>query len=86
MPWPLYLQGKSPWYPLERRLGGPQSQPGLGEEKNSQPLPRLKSPMIQPIAQHYYIFHIMTTDTGYPHLKVVRYDLKILLHCHFYNF
>jgi len=24
-PRPLYLQGKSPWYPLDRRLGGPQS-------------------------------------------------------------
>jgi hypothetical protein len=22
----LYSQGKSPWYPLDRRLGGPQSQ------------------------------------------------------------
>jgi hypothetical protein len=34
---PLYLQGKSPQYPLDRRLGGPQSQSGHGaEEKNSQ--------------------------------------------------
>jgi hypothetical protein len=33
MPWPLYLQRKSPWYPL-RRLGGPQSHSGhTGEEK-----------------------------------------------------
>jgi hypothetical protein len=31
-------QGKSPWYPLDRRLGGPQSRSGRGgEEKNSQP-------------------------------------------------
>jgi hypothetical protein len=29
MPWPLYTQGKSPWYPLDRRLGGPQSHSGL---------------------------------------------------------
>jgi hypothetical protein len=42
MPQLLYLQGKSPWYPLDRRLGGPQSQSGHGgEEKNSQPLPGL---------------------------------------------
>jgi hypothetical protein len=34
------LQGKSPWYPLDRRLGGPQSRSGRGgEEKNSQPPP-----------------------------------------------
>jgi hypothetical protein len=31
---------KSPWYPLDRRLGGPQSRTGCGgEEKNSQPPP-----------------------------------------------
>jgi len=32
-------QGKSPWYPLDRRLGGPQSRSehSDGEENNSQP-------------------------------------------------
>jgi hypothetical protein len=31
----LYPQGKSPQYPLDRRLGGPQGQSGQGgEEKN----------------------------------------------------
>jgi len=40
MPWLLYPQGRSPWYPLDRRLGGPQSHSGHGgEEKNSQPPP-----------------------------------------------
>jgi hypothetical protein len=35
-PWLLHPQGKSPWYPLDRRLGGPQSQSGHGaKEKNS---------------------------------------------------
>jgi len=35
-PQPLYPQGKSPWYPLYRRLGGLQSRSGRGgEEKNS---------------------------------------------------
>jgi hypothetical protein len=33
----LYPRGKRPWYPLDRRLGGPQSRSGRGgEEKNSQ--------------------------------------------------
>jgi hypothetical protein len=48
--------GKEPlvWYPLDRRLGGPQSRSGRdGEEKNSQPLPGLEPPIIQPIAQLY---------------------------------
>jgi hypothetical protein len=48
----LYPQGKKPWYQLDRRLGGPQSQSGSsGEEKNSQPLPGFKPPIIQPVAQ-----------------------------------
>jgi hypothetical protein len=40
---PLYPQGKSPWYPLDRRLGGPQSRSGHGgEEENSQPPPGIE--------------------------------------------
>jgi hypothetical protein len=36
-PRPPYPQGKSLWYPLDGRLGGPQSRSGRGgEEKNSQ--------------------------------------------------
>jgi hypothetical protein len=47
-------QGKSAWYPLDRRLGGLQSRSGGGgEEKNSHPLPGLEPPIIQPVAQRY---------------------------------
>jgi hypothetical protein len=47
----LYPQRKSPWYLLDRRLSGPQSWSGRGgEEKNSQPLPGLEPPIIQPMA------------------------------------
>jgi hypothetical protein len=36
-PRPLYPQGKNPRYPLDKRLGGPQSRSGRGgSEKNSQ--------------------------------------------------
>jgi hypothetical protein len=42
---------KPPWYQLDMRLGGPQSWSGCsGEEKYSQPLLGLKTPIIQPIA------------------------------------
>jgi hypothetical protein len=52
MPQPLYPQGKSPWYPLDRRLGGAQGQSGhSSEDKNSQPLPELNPLIIQPAAQ-----------------------------------
>jgi len=61
MPWPLYPQGKSPWYPLDRRMGGPQSRfGGDGEEKNSQSLPGLETPVIQPVVQRY------TTELSQP--------------------
>jgi hypothetical protein len=47
-------QGKSTWYPLDRKLGGPQSRSGHGgEEKNSHPLPEIEPPIIWPIAQRY---------------------------------
>jgi hypothetical protein len=49
-PRPLYLQGKSPWYSLDRRLGGPQSRSERGgDEKNSQPLPGLDPLINQPV-------------------------------------
>jgi hypothetical protein len=42
---PLYPKGKSPRHPLDRRLGGPQSQSGHGvEKKNSQSPPRESNP------------------------------------------
>jgi hypothetical protein len=47
-PQPIYPQGKSPWYPLNSRLGGLQSRSGHGgKEKNSQLLPGLEPPIIQ---------------------------------------
>jgi hypothetical protein len=51
---PLYPQGRSPSYPLERRLGWLQilSEHG-GEEKNSQLLPVFEPPFIQPVVQRY---------------------------------
>jgi hypothetical protein len=53
-PRPLCSREKSPYYPLDRRLGGPQSRSGRGgEKKNSQPLPVLEPPIIQPGAQRY---------------------------------
>jgi len=42
---PLYIQGKSPQYPLDRRAGGPQMQSECsGEAKNSQPPPGIELP------------------------------------------
>jgi hypothetical protein len=53
-PRPLYPQGKELYYSLDRRLGCSQSRSGRdGEEKNSQPLPRLETPIIQPVTHRY---------------------------------
>jgi hypothetical protein len=39
---------------LDTSPSGPQSRSGRGgEEQNSQPLPGLEPPIIQPVAQHY---------------------------------
>jgi hypothetical protein len=60
---PLYLQGKSPWYPLDRRLGGPQNWSGHGGEgKNSQLLLGLEPPIIHtscsPVLHCYKISYV----------------------------
>jgi hypothetical protein len=52
---PLYPQGKSPRYPLDRRLDGPQNQSGRrGEETILAPIgtrtPAPRSPSLQPVA------------------------------------
>jgi hypothetical protein len=53
-PRPRYPYGKSPWYPLDKRPGGLQSRSGLGDDdKNSEPLPGLEPPIIQPVARRY---------------------------------
>jgi hypothetical protein len=55
-PRPLYPKEKSPWFPLDSRLGGPQSRSRHGgEEKNSQPHreSNSKTPIVQPVAQRY---------------------------------
>jgi hypothetical protein len=43
-PRPLYAEGRSPCYPLDRLLGGPQNRSGRGGEKNFQPLLGLEPP------------------------------------------
>jgi hypothetical protein len=68
-PQPLYSQGKIPWYPLDRRLGGPQRRFGRGgEEKNSQPPPSIepqnpdrpaRSPALYRLSYHSSLLNII---------------------------
>jgi len=47
---PLYPWGKGLWYPLDRRLCGPENRSGRGGgQKYSQLLPGLEPPIIQPV-------------------------------------
>jgi hypothetical protein len=49
---PPYPQGKSPLYPLDRKLGGPQWRSGRGGEgKIPQPLPGFEQPINQPLVR-----------------------------------
>jgi hypothetical protein len=65
--------GKNLWYPLDRRLSGHQSRSGRGgEEKNSQPLPGLEAPIIQPVAQRCLFRHRLSPENfGYTLVQVI---------------
>jgi hypothetical protein len=45
------LPGKQPRYPLDRRLGGPQSWSGRGGEEKTSLTTGSRNPLAQPIAQ-----------------------------------
>jgi hypothetical protein len=64
-PQPLYPKGKSPRYPLDRRLGGSQSRSGgCVEEKNLTPAGN-RNPAVQPIARRYpdtFTYYWLKTD------------------------
>jgi hypothetical protein len=51
-PLPLYLRGKSPRYPLDRRLGGPQSQPGRRPYRDSKSDPSVIHPVGSPYTDY----------------------------------
>jgi len=60
MPWPFDDQGMSLWYPLSRRLGGPQSWYGhFGEEKNPLSLARIKPRLLSPWCNHYIDYIVL---------------------------
>jgi hypothetical protein len=62
---PLYPHGKSPWYPLDRRLGGSQSRSGRsGKEGNSKPLPGLEPPDHPPRSPALYHWPIPAPNFG----------------------
>ena len=77
MPQLLYPQGKEPQYPLNKRLGGPQSWSGhfwRKEKKNPLHLHRFKPWTIQPVVHSLYWLH-------YPGSLMVISSYSILEKC-----
>jgi hypothetical protein len=52
-PRPLYCQGKSPRYPLDRRLGGPQSRSERNGEEKEVASAGIRIPVVYPVARRY---------------------------------
>jgi hypothetical protein len=78
-PRPLYPQGESTRYPLDRRLGELQSRSGLGgEEKNFQPLRESnpRTPIVQPIAQRYTECAITALSQNPEDLELINLSLR----------
>jgi hypothetical protein len=49
--WPLYPWGRSPWYPMDRRVGGPKNHSGwCREEKILDPTRTQATSFVQPVA------------------------------------
>jgi hypothetical protein len=64
---PLYPQGKSPWYPLDRRLGGPQRRLSIPESgsKNSVTESQFLLVIRSVRASRYFINDDIGLSTGY---------------------
>jgi hypothetical protein len=73
---PLYPQGNSPLYPLDRRLDGPQNLSGrCGEKKNLLPLPGIET-QFPSHAAHSQLLHL----PSYPGSPVwIKDCLKVLI-------
>jgi hypothetical protein len=72
----LYPQGKSPWYPLDRRLSGPQSRSGRGVKRkipSSRRESNPRTPIVKSIVQRY-------TDTVLMYLRFYEYFLFVELY------
>jgi hypothetical protein len=79
-PWPLYPRRKCLQYPLNRRLGGPQSRlERRGEEKNLLPLPGIKPRAVQFVARHYPDKNVLITN-DYCFVPFTVLALKWMLH------
>jgi hypothetical protein len=72
----LYPQGKSPWYALDRRLGGPQSRSGRG---GLQKIPSCRqesnprTPIVQPVVQRCTDWTITAERNEWSYISTPQY-------------
>jgi hypothetical protein len=80
-PRPLYPQGKRLRYPLDMRLGGPQSRSGHDGEETI-PSPRWesnpKTPIVQPVAQRYTDWDITTALLWLNHPNNIWWSVQVM--------
>jgi hypothetical protein len=61
----LYTQGKGPWYPLYRRLGGSQSRSGCrGYREKSSASVGDRTPVVQSVVRHYTNRVLLVSTVG----------------------
>jgi len=69
MSWLLYIQGKRPWKPLNKKLGRPQCQPEcFGKLKSLLSLLGFEAYTVQPIASHYTDCTILAPQCAVVHV------------------
>jgi hypothetical protein len=66
----LYSQGRSPRYPLYRKLVGSQSRSGRGGEKNSQPLSGIEPPDYPALSPALY-------HRAIPYILILSFTLRV---------
>jgi hypothetical protein len=70
----LYPRRKDPRYPLNRRLGGPQSRSGRrGQKKSPLPLSGIDRPIVQLVVGHYTAWATAAQYTLHAHTMSVLY-------------
>jgi hypothetical protein len=73
---PLYPRWNSPRYPLDRRLGGPQSRSGGCRKEKNHPLGRIWTQAVQPIALS--VHWITLTSTLLMGFKVIEFIVLLI--------
>jgi hypothetical protein len=79
---PTLPPGKEPLVPIGEEAGWAQSRSGRGDKKNSQPLPGLDPPIIQPVAQRYTVELLYYALNSFVNIIFICYCRSKVWDCH----